>query len=365
MTIINRYILKNFFSYLFIYFVFISILFYFNYVYQIINPILTRKPEIHVVLKLFIFLFPSTIPLALPTTFLLSTLLTFSILNETKEFIIFQTMGIKRTFYNKNIILLSLLFAIVLFHFTGHIIPQSYKNFKFLYFNSILSKPFIKFSNNSILTLDNKKIFVKNAQDNKLQNVFIQNFLKENLIQTTFAKSAKVYNDTKDNIIFELYDGKITIFNKTNLSDIIHLTFQQYNLIIYNKQINKIFTETKSLREMTNKELLIEFNKSTSFKQKNSILTEYFLRYSICTSIIIFAILAIIISSQIKKGAKPLSFVFTALIILIYYFLLSTSLSIMENINIQLPFLFIFTILQLPNIGLLLVSVLLYFIFKF
>ncbi|MFN3550350.1 MAG: LptF/LptG family permease [Endomicrobiia bacterium] len=351
MKTINRYILKNFLSNFLTYFLLVSILFYLNYIYQIINPILTRKPNIFVVIKLFLFLFPNIIPLAVPTTFLVSTLLTFSTLNESKELTAIQTMGLKKFFYTKNIIFLSFLFSLILFYFNVSLIPKSYKNFKSLYFNFILSKPYIKFSDNSIFTLDNKKIFTKSVKNNELQNIFIQTFLKEeNFLQTIFAKSAKVYNDINDNIIFNLYNGKITTVDTKNIKDLLHLTFEKYIFIIYNSKITKLFNETKTLREMTNKELINEYYSSKNDKHKIRILSEYFLRYSISISIVIFTLLGIVLSLKIKKSAKPLSFVFSILIIIIYYFLLSTSLSIVENIKIPISLFLTFLILQIPNI---------------
>jgi lipopolysaccharide export LptBFGC system permease protein LptF len=337
-------------------------LFYLNYIYQIINPILTRKPDLIIVIKLLLFLLPSIISLALPTTFLISVLLTFSTLNETKELTILQTMGIKSFFYTKNIVFLSVLFSIILTYFNIHTVPQSYKSFKKIYLSSILSKPYIKFSENSVLTLDNKNFFVQKVKDDKLLNVFIQNTLGENLIQTTYAKSAKVHTDINDNIIFELQDGRITIVDKTNPAELTHLRFEKYIFIIYNKQMKTLITQTKTLREMTNKELLDEFENSKSKKYKCLILSEYFLRYSLSTSIIIFAILGIAISLRIKKHAKPLSFVFTAIIILIYYFSLSASLSIIDRMELKPYFSLIGTIMQLPNIILFLIYLFLAFV---
>jgi lipopolysaccharide export LptBFGC system permease protein LptF len=191
---------------------------------------------------------------------------------------------------------------------------------------------------------------VQKVKDDKLLNVFIQNTLGENLIQTTYAKSAKVHTDINDNIIFELQDGKITIVDKTSPAELTHLRFEKYIFIIYNKQMKTLITQTKTLREMTNKELLDEFENSKSKKYKCLILSEYFLRYSLSISIIIFAILGIAISLRIKKHAKPLSFVFTAIIILIYYFSLSASLSIIDRTELKPSFSLIGTIMQLPNI---------------
>lgn len=350
MKIVNKYILKTFFSNFLTYFFLITSLFYLNYIYQIINPILTRKPDLIVVIKLLLSLLPSIISLSLPTTFLISVLLTFSTLNETKELTILQTMGIKSFFYTKNIVFLSVLFSIILTYFNIYTVPQSHKSFKTIYFSSILSKPYIKFSENSVLTLDNKNFFVQKVKDDKLLNVFIQNTLGENLIQTTYAKSAKVHTDINDNIIFELQDGKITIVDKTSPAELTHLRFEKYIFIIYNKQMKTLITQTKTLREMTNKELLDEFENSKSKKYKCLILSEYFLRYSLSISIIIFAILGIAISLRIKKHAKPLSFVCTAIIILIYYFSLSASLSIIDRMELKPSFSLIGTIMQLPNL---------------
>jgi len=362
MKTVNRYILKSFLINFATYFCITTFLLLLSYLYQIVNALVVHKTNFIVVIKLFLLLTPSVFSLTIPITILISTLLTFSLLNETGELLTLHTMGIKKSYYIINFILFSVVFTLVMFYFNTTFVPKSYRQFRNIFLTSVLSNPSINFSQN-VVSIKNRKIVSQNVirqQGNKyiLSNIYIYNPIeKNNIVQTIFAKSANVYTNIKGNLVFDLQNGEIITFNKTTPTELTYLVFDNYKFIIYNEQIQKVFSEPSSLRELTNKELLLELNKNKSNKYKKNVLSEYFLRYTISFSVFTFTIIGILLGTKIKRNAKPLSFIIAIIIILFYYFILSGCISIVEHSQNVPTFSIAAVVMQIPNIVLLLTSV--------
>jgi lipopolysaccharide export system permease protein len=312
-----------------------------------------------------LLLLPSIFSLTVPVTILISSLLTFSLLNETGELLTLSTMGVRKSWYIVNFVLVSILLTAVMFYFNTILVPTSYKHFRKMFVTSVISKPFINFSQN-VITIKNKKIVSQNVvQKGKnryfLSNVYIYNPIEENrIIQTIFAQSANVFTSLQGDIIFDLQNGEILTFDKFLPSELTYLTFDNYKFVIYNEQVQKIVSETTSLRELTNKELITEFYKNKSNMFKKHILAEYFLRYTVSFSIFLFTIIGILFGTKIKNNAKPLSFLISIIIILFYYFVLSGCISIVERSHFVVSFPSAAIVMQIPNIILLIISIFLY-----
>lgn len=360
MKTINRYITSNFISTFLVYLFIVAFLIFINYLYQILNSLLLHRPNLPTIINLFTYLIPSVLSLTIPITLLLSTVMCISQLNENKELLTLHTMGLSRFFYTKNLFLVATFISAVLVYFNGYVVPDTYKNFKLIYFQQIITKPFINFQNNNVINLENKKIFTQKVEKDKIYGIYICSSSNETDLQTIYAREATVHTDTDGDIIFYMTDGKMNIINSKTPDEILNLVFKQYKFFIYKSEITKIIPYNKTFREMNNTELLKEFRKSNLPKYKKLILSEYFLRYSLSLSVIFFSFIGILLGSKIKKNAKSLSFVVSILIILIYYFMVSTSITIIERVeNLPLSFISIGTIMQLPNFSLLFI----YFIF--
>lgn len=365
MKTINKYVLKSFSSVFFIYLTVIAALIFINYLYQLLQPILLHKPNVTILLNLFGFLLPSVFSLTVPITFLLAVILTLSTLNENKEILIFHTMGINKFSYTKNLYLISIILSIIMIYFNNYVVPRTYKNFKYIYFNQIITKPFITFRDNGVINFEDKRIFTKKVKDNKIEGVYINNYIDKEIFQTIYAQEAKILTDKSGNLIFQLENGKVTTFNTKAPLDLLHLVFKNYNFIVHKSEVVKFIPVNKTFREMDSNELLAEFKNSNIEKYKKLVLSEYFLRYTLSFSILVFSILGSFIALKIKNNSKPLSFTFSILIITFYYFMLSLSMTIIERVDsIPLSFNAIFLVMQIPNLATLAVYFLLTIFYK-
>lgn len=350
MKIINRYITFNFLSIFSLYSLIVASLIFINYLYQILNSLLVHRPNFYTTINLLYYLVPSVLSLTIPITFLLSILICISTLNENGELLTLQTMGLSKFFYLKSLFSIALLLSGILTYFNSYVVPTTYKNFKFIYFKQILSKPFINFRDNSIINLNNKKIYTQKVEENKIYGIYIFNHIDNTTIQTIYAKEATIHTGLNGDITFYLNNGKINIINTKLPDEVLNLVFKQYRFLIYKSEISRFIPYNKTFREMDNKELLEEFNNSHIPKYKKLVLSEYFLRYTLSSSVMFFLIIGVFLGNKIKKNSKSVSFVVSILIILIYYFMLSTSLTIVERVEtLPLSFEVIFAVMQLPN----------------
>lgn len=356
MKTLNKYILKEFIENFVIYFGIISLLFLLNSLYQMIKPLLSARTSLLTLAKLLIFLFPSVVSISLPITILLSILLTFSSMREFGEITVMYTLGLNRKSFTKTILLLSFLVSLVFIYFNGYVVPQSQKNFKYTYRNMLLSSPIVKFSNNTFLSLGNKKIFVKKVKDNLLENIYIYSPVDDSTIQTISAKIAKLEVNLQDDIILNLFDGRLSVINRKDIYKVTQMFFDRYVFVIYSAQLKNIFDNITSFRELTNNELLRYYKNITSTSYSVSeILSELFLRYTLSFSIFCFVLIGSFVGTKIKHNSKSLSFVITIIIIGIYYFVLSLSITILQHLPKNKIFFYSIFVMQLPNILLLMV----------
>lgn len=370
MKIVNRYILSTFLNNFLLYLSIITSLLLLNYFYQLINLFITYRTEVITVLKTIFFLLPTIVSITLPVTILISVLLTFSVLNETKELLILETSGIKKSLYVTNFIFISIFAALVSVYFNTYFVPHSYKKFSETILTSVISKPALNFKNNVTIVQD-IKIVAKNVVKQKnntiqLSDVFIYNPVKNyNVLQTIHAEDAVVNNDIYGDIMFHLHNGNIININNNNYHEIVYIKFKTYQFKIYSSSIRKLISEErKSLREMTNKQLLKMLNQNFPVEYIKKILSEFFIRYTISIAVIVFTLFGITAGLRIKSNAKPLSFIIAIIIILLYYFLLTLSISLVENTNVK-PTLYIAgMIMQLPNITILLITMTILLFFK-
>ncbi|MFQ3675639.1 MAG: LptF/LptG family permease [Endomicrobiia bacterium] len=354
MKVLNKYILKDFSENFLIYSGIISLLFLLNSIYQLIKPLLSNQTSFVTIIKLFLFLFPSVISLSIPITILLVTLLTFSSMKEFGEITIINTLGLKRFDYTKIIIFLSLIISVFLVYFNGYIAPISQKKFKLLYKNFLLSSPMVKFIPKTFINFSNKKIYVNNIKDGILKNVYIYNPTSNSSTQIISAKSATIEVNIEDDIILNLNNGRLSVIDKQTPHNTIQMLFNKYIFVIYSAQIKNVVDEIITLRELTNSELLNFYKTSnTTIAPTKVILSEYFLRYTLSFSTFFFVLIGTILGLQFKQNSKPLSFVFTIIIVGIYYFILSACLTIAQRTTKNNVFFITMFLMQIPNVFLL------------
>ena len=121
--IVDRYIasrfLKNFFSFFFI----LMLIFIIQTIWIFIDEFAGKGLDISVILKFLLYYSPKLIPLVLPLTVLLASIMTFGSLAEHYEFAALKSAGISLTRAMRSVFIICLLLSGLTFYMTNTVIP--------------------------------------------------------------------------------------------------------------------------------------------------------------------------------------------------------------------------------------------------
>lgn len=132
MKILDKYLLKTFLSTFFTVFIILFFIFILQSVWLFIAELAGKDLDLVMVLKFLLFAMPRIIPLVLPLSVLLASIMTFGNLAENYEFAAMKSAGISLQRAMKSLIIFISILSIVAFSFANNVIP--YAEYKFINF---------------------------------------------------------------------------------------------------------------------------------------------------------------------------------------------------------------------------------------
>ncbi|NNT71558.1 YjgP/YjgQ family permease [Flavobacterium sp. IMCC34852] len=132
MKILDRYLLKSFLITFTTVFVILFFIFVLQVVWLFISELAGKDLDIVMILKFLLFKMPSIIPLVLPLSVLLASIMTFGSLAENYEFAAMKSSGISLQRAMRSLTAFILLLSIVAFFFANNVIP--FAEYKFINF---------------------------------------------------------------------------------------------------------------------------------------------------------------------------------------------------------------------------------------
>ena len=132
MKILDKYLLKTFLSTFFTVFIILFFIFILQSVWLFIAELAGKDLDLIMVLKFLLFAMPRIIPLVLPLSVLLASIMTFGNLAENYEFAAMKSAGISLQRAMKSLIIFISILSIVAFSFANNVIP--YAEYKFINF---------------------------------------------------------------------------------------------------------------------------------------------------------------------------------------------------------------------------------------
>ncbi len=214
MKILDRYILKTFLKTFISVFVILMLIFVLQAIWLYIKELAGKDLDVTTILKFLFYITPTLIPLILPLTILLSSIMVFGNFAENYEFAAMKSTGISLQRAMKSLSIFIGILAIITFIFSNNVIPWAQYESHNLRKNIAKVKPAMviaegQFSNigdNLIIKVDEKS--GKNGKF--LKNVIIhqKTLRSSNIHITTIAKSGEI-TSSKDSDVLKLilYDG--------------------------------------------------------------------------------------------------------------------------------------------------------------
>ena len=133
MSILHRYLLKQFLRNLFLACVSLIVLFLVFDFFDRIDNILPKNPNFETVMSYFVFKIPQFFVLSLPVSFIVATLFTYGILSKNSEIVAMRAAGLKLSWLAWPLIICGIIFSLINLLCTETILPHSIRRVKEIY----------------------------------------------------------------------------------------------------------------------------------------------------------------------------------------------------------------------------------------
>lgn len=287
MKIIDRYILSSYLTRLISVFGICMFIFIIQTFWLFIDELAGKGLDIIIIGKFLIYYSPKLIPLVLPLSVLLASLMTFGTLSENYEFAAMKSTGISLLRALLSLVIFHIILGIGTFYFSNHVIPYGELKSYNLRRNLAKLEPTLAIREGIFNEIGSYNIKVKNKygdNDRFLEDVIIHEYTpnKKNNIVIKAEKGEMKNEPTDPNLKLILYNGnRYEEFIPKNVKDRLRIPHAKVSFDIYEMNIdlskfnNVNLNEeniTTSYRMKKIDQLRISIDTlETSFKEKQNI----------------------------------------------------------------------------------------------
>ena len=235
MKILDKYLLKTFLITFTTVFVILFFIFILQVVWLFISELAGKDLDLILILKFLMFKMPSIVPLVLPLSVLLSSIMTFGGLSENYEFAAMKSAGISLQRAMKSLIVFIIILSLAAFFFANNVIP--YAEYKFINFRRNIAqvKPAMAIAEGQFSEVGNYTIKVdkkSGTNGNILTGVTIHKKSSNNNEGNTTiikAKNGELISNESSNIL------KMVLYNGNYYEDIVPKKFEERNKVPFAK----------------------------------------------------------------------------------------------------------------------------------
>lgn len=275
MKIIDKYILKTFLITFTVVFVILFFIFILQTVWLLIAELAGKDLDTSMVFKFLLFSMPRLVPLVLPLSILLASIMSFGDLSENYELAAMKSAGISLRRALQPLFLFVVILSIAAFLFANSVIP--YAEYKFINFrkNIAQAKPALAIAEGqfSDVGVYNIKVNKKSGENG------------ENLTGITIHKKSELGDGSR--IVIKAKNGKLVSSKDSNTLQLILNDGNYYEDILpknYEDRPKMPFVKTSFKKNIINIDIS-EFNKidvdNENITNTNTMLTTNELRYTI------------------------------------------------------------------------------------
>ena len=185
-----------------------------NFLWRKIETLIGKGLEISTILELFLYAAAGFVPLALPLTILLASIMTMGNFGERSELTAMKSVGIPLWRVFRPLIVLSVIFAIIAFYFASFVIPSAELRTKQIASDikdkkpaiNIRAKEFYNDISNYVIRVDEK-----NEADNRMYGILIYDH-SDDMGNTEVIKADSGYMYSTENnqtLVFKLFSGEV------------------------------------------------------------------------------------------------------------------------------------------------------------
>ena len=258
MKILDRYILTTYLKTFLSVFIILMLIFVLQSIWLYISELAGKDLAISVIFKFLLYVTPTLIPLILPLTILLASIMVFGSFAENYEFAAMKSTGISLQRALRGLSVFILLLSIVTFIFANNVIPWANYNFYNLRKNIAKAQPAMAIAEGQFNQIGIYNIKVEEKSGDKgqyLKNVVIH---KKSTIRTgnytvIIAKSGELISSETSNILqLALFDGNYydEVYNRdlkqSQKKPHVRSAFEKYTINVDLEGLNDVDFDDKS-----------------------------------------------------------------------------------------------------------------------
>ena len=254
MKILDKYILKTFFSSFASVFVILFFIFILQAIWLFIADLTGKDLDFGLILKFILFYMPTMVPLVLPLSILLASIMTFGDLSENYEFAAMKSAGVSLMRILKRLSVFITILSIAAFIFANNVIP--FAQYKFINFRRNIAqvKPAMaiaegQFSEVGIYTI---KVDKKSGENGRyLEGITIHkraSFGTGNLTVIKAKDGELISNENSNNLQFILNNG-------SQYEDVIPKKYEDRNKLPFSKTFFKKYVVNIDLSKLSNSDV--------------------------------------------------------------------------------------------------------------
>ncbi|HBK83592.1 MAG TPA: permease [Flavobacterium sp.] len=281
MKILDKYILKSYIITFTSVFVVLFFIFILQGIWLFISELAGKDLDTIIILKFLTYYAPNVVPLVLPLSVLLSSIMTFGSFAENYEFAAMKSSGISLQRAMKYLTVFILILSLVAFLFSNNIIPSAQYKFVNLRQNIVQQKPAMALAQGQFNQIGNTNIKIQEKSGDKgqqLKGITIHKISNYGLGVSTViqAKNGILSSDSSGNVLnLELFDGNYyeDILPKKYEEQLripfAKSSFKKYVLTIDLGKLNATDVEQESVTNTNNMLNISELNITLDSLQKN------------------------------------------------------------------------------------------------
>lgn len=228
MKILDKYLLKTFLITFTTVFVILFFIFILQTVWLFIAELAGKDLDVALIIKFLMFSMPRIIPLVLPLSILLASIMTFGNLAENYEFAAMKSAGISLQRAMRSLIAFILLLSVIAFFFANNVIP--FAEYKFINFRKNIAqvKPAMAIAEGQFSDVGNYNIKVNKKSGN---NGSI-------LTGITIHKKSSIGDGSKT--VIKAKDGKLVSSEQSSILQLVLNDGYYYEDLVPNKYEDRI-----------------------------------------------------------------------------------------------------------------------------
>ncbi|MBM7625101.1 LptF/LptG family permease [Sporohalobacter salinus] len=327
--LIDKYIAKEVTILFFIGLIIISIIMLSSFLFELTDLIIIKKVALGSVLKLLVYKLPTIIVKTIPMAILFATIIGLGRLSKDNEITALRMGAISIYRLVLPLVILGLIISGGNYLLNEKVVPFSNERFQVIMNKTVLKSHMPDIKENIFFKGTKNKLFYigkYNKDKSVLKNIIIYELnSKQDYPNIIIANSGKIH---EKNNKWELNNG--SIYKHNNNGNLIAKDKFEEITVNFKASINR-FVDQKSPSEMSIEELKdeIKFLKKIE-ANPNSLLVEYYLKFAMPFSSLIFILVGSALSIK-NKNSKGINILLTITIIFSYYLLLSLSRSLGRN----------------------------------